>query len=148
MVTEYSDFLKLYGLNSTVGDNYGGEWPKAEFLKKGILYELAENTKSELYLSMVPTVCSRKVELLDNEKLKTELRRLERRTGRSGRESIDHPPRGSDDIANAVAGVAWLVFQNGGPLVMPEAYGERICSDSNFYLDGLSSGTVRERQWW
>jgi hypothetical protein len=143
VVTEYSSLLKLYGLNSTVGDNYGGEWPKAEFLKQGILYELAENTKSELYLAMVPTVCSRKVELLDNEKLKTELRRLERRAGRNGKESIDHPPRGSDDVANAVAGVTWLLFQNGGLMVMPQAYGDRVCSDSNFYLEGLSSETVR-----
>jgi hypothetical protein len=147
VVTEYSSLLKLYGLNSTVGDNYGGEWPKAEFLKQGILYELAENTKSELYLAMVPTVCSRKVELLDNEKLKTELRRLERRTGRNGKESIDHPPRGSDDIANAVSGVTWLIFQSGGRMVMPQAYGDRVCSDSNFYLEGLSNETVRERYW-
>ena len=113
VVSEYSDFLKSFGLSNVLGDNYGGEWPKAEFSKHGILYELAENTKSELYLAMVPTVCSRKVELLDSEKLKTELRRLERRTARNGRESIDHPPRGSDDIANAVAGVTWLASQNG-----------------------------------
>ena len=31
---------------------------------------------------------------------------LERRTGRSGRDSIDHAPNGHDDIANAVAGAA------------------------------------------
>ena len=29
---------------------------------------------------------------------------LERRTSRSGRDSIDHPPNGHDDVANAVAG--------------------------------------------
>ena len=123
-----------------------GSGRKAEFSKHGILYELAENTKSELYLAMVPTVCSRKVELLDSEKLKTELRRLERRTARNGRESIDHPPRGSDDIANAVAGVIWLASQN-GPLTMPEAYGERVCSDRNFYMDGLAEGAMRDRYW-
>jgi hypothetical protein len=31
---------------------------------------------------------------------------LERRTGRSGKDSIDHAPNGHDDIANAVAGAA------------------------------------------
>jgi hypothetical protein len=137
VVKEYSAFLKLYGLTSALGDNYGGEWPKAEFAKQGISYELSENSKSELYLAMVPTICSKKVELLDNEKLKTELRRLERRTSRSGKDSIDHPPRGSDDIANAVAGVTWLTIQNGGMFIMPEAYGTRVCSDLNFYLEGL-----------
>jgi hypothetical protein len=138
VVQQFSEFLKSYGLSSILGDNYGGEWPKAEFAKQGILYERAENTKSELYLAMVPIVCSEKVELLDRDKLKTELRRLERRTGRSGKESIDHPPRGSDDIANAVAGVTWLASQNSSAIFMPEAYGERVCTDWTFYLEGLS----------
>ena len=33
---------------------------------------------------------------------------LERRTARGGRDSIDHPPGGKDDLANAAAGA--LVF--------------------------------------
>jgi hypothetical protein len=33
---------------------------------------------------------------------------LERRTSRGGRDSIDHAPGGHDDVANAVAGAAWL----------------------------------------
>jgi hypothetical protein len=84
---------------------------------------------------------------LQNDKLKSELRRLERRTARNGRETIDHPPRGSDDIANAVAGVTWLTFQNGGQFTMPEAYGERICSGWNFYTDGLAEEPVPDRYW-
>jgi hypothetical protein len=145
VVKDYSSFLKTYGILNAWGDNYGGEWPKAEFAKQGITYELSENTKSELYLAMVPTVCSKKIELLDSEKLKNELRRLERRTNRSGKESIDHPPRGSDDIANAVAGVSWLVLQ-GGAFSLPEAYGELVCSDWN-YMDGLA-GSQRSSRYW
>src|SRR5215470_3310229 len=79
VVKEYSEFLKSYRLNSILGDNYGGEWPKAEFAKHGILYELSEKTKSELYLATIPVFTSRRIELLDIEKLKTEFRRLERR---------------------------------------------------------------------
>jgi hypothetical protein len=139
VVKQYSNFFKSYGLSSVVGDNYGGEWPKSEFSKQGISYELAENTKSELYLALVPTICSRNIELLDNEKLKTEFRRLERRTNRSGKESIDHPPRGSDDIANAVAGVTWLAAQNSGMFMMPAAYGNRVCTDQNFFSEGLGA---------
>jgi hypothetical protein len=145
VVSDYSQFLKSYGIHTILGDNYGGEWPKAEFAKHGITYELSESAKSELYLAMVPTVCSRKVELLDSEKLKTELRRLERRTARNGRESIDHPPRASDDIANAVAGVSWLTLQNGGQFTMPEAYGETVCSQANLFRDGLF--TESDRHW-
>jgi hypothetical protein len=147
VVKEYSEFLKSYGLNSILGDNFGGEWPKAEFAKHGILYELSEKTKSELYLAAIPVFTSKRIELLDSEKLKTEFRRLERRRGRSGKDTIDHPPRGSDDIANAVAGVIWLASEHAGQFIMPEAYGERVCSDLNFYMDGLSAEAVRERYW-
>jgi hypothetical protein len=144
---EFSDFLKLYGVTGVFGDNYGGEWPKAEFAKNGINYALSELHKSDLYLNLIPVLCSRKVELLDNEKLKNELRRLERRRGRSGRDTIDHGPRGSDDVSNAVAGVIWLASEHGGQFIMPEAYGERVCSDLNFYLEGLSAGPIADRYW-
>jgi hypothetical protein len=144
---ELSDFLKLYGVTGVFGDNYGGEWPKAEFAKNGITYELSELHKSDLYLNLIPVLCSRKVELLDNEKLKSELRRLERRRGRSGKDSIDHPPRGSDDIANAVARVISVTLEHAGQFVMPEAYGERVCTDWNFYREGLSDRPAVDRFW-
>jgi hypothetical protein len=147
VVQEYSEFLKSYGLNIILGDNYGGEWPKAEFAKHGILYELSEKTKSELYLAAIPVFTSRRIGLLDIEKLKTEFRRLERRRGRSGKDTIDHPPRGSDDIANSVAGVIWVTLEHAGQSVIPEAYGERVCSDLNFYLEGLSSRPTPDRYW-
>src|SRR5262249_32910740 len=107
---EFSEFLKLYGIISVVGDNYGGEGPKAEFAKHGINYEMAEKNKSELYLALIPQLTSRSVELLDDERLKNELRRLERRRGRSGKDSIDHPQKLHDDIANTVAGVIYFAL--------------------------------------
>jgi Terminase large subunit, ATPase domain len=147
VVKEYSQISKAYGLASVIGDNYGGEWPKAEFAKHGITYELSEKTKSELYLATIPVFTSRRIELLDIEKMKTEFRRLERRRGRSGKDSIDHPPRGSDDIANAVSGVICLAFEHAGQFVMPEAYGEITCSDLTFYMEGLAQGPMRDRYW-
>ncbi len=147
VVKEYCLVLKLYRISNVVGDNYAGEWPVAEFAKNGIGYQLSEQTKSQLYLSLIPQLTSNKVELLDNDRLKTEFRRLERRRGRSGKDSIDHPPRGSDDIANAVAGVTCLTLEHAGQFVMPEAYGEITCSDLTFYLEGLAQGPMRERYW-
>jgi hypothetical protein len=44
------------------------------------------------------------VSLPDHDKLLRELRCLERRVHRSGRDSVDHPTHGSDDYANAVVG--------------------------------------------
>lgn len=138
VVKEYSQVLKVYGLSDALGDNYGGEWPKAEFAKDGITYELCEKAKSELYLAAVPVFTSKRLELLDIEKVKTEFRRLERRRGRSGRDTIDHPPRGSDDAANAVAGAIWLVSEYAGQFFVPASCGERVSSKWS-YMDGLSS---------
>jgi hypothetical protein len=145
-VKDYSQVLKAYGLSNALGDNYGGEWPKSEFAKHGITYELCDKAKSELYLAAIPVFTSKRLELLDIEKLKTEFRRLERRRGRSGKDSIDHPPRGSDDMANAVAGAISLVSEHGRQFFVPEGYGDRVSSKWN-YLDGLSGQRTTERFW-
>ena len=42
--------------------------------------------------------------MLDLSVLCTELGNLERRVARGGRDSIDHPPGGHDDVANAAVG--------------------------------------------
>jgi hypothetical protein len=147
VVKEYSELVKVYGLIGIVGDHYAGEWPKAEFAKNSITYELSEKTKSEIYLATIPLLTSKRIELLDSEKMKTEFRRLERRRGRSGKDTIDHPPRGSDDIANSIAGVICLASEHAGQLIMPEAYGDRVCSDLNFYLEGLANEPIRTRYW-
>ena len=42
--------------------------------------------------------------LLDNDILARQLNSLERRRGRTGRDTIDHPKGGHDDIINAAAG--------------------------------------------
>jgi len=41
---------------------------------------------------------------------------LERRRGKSGKDSIDHPIRGSDDRANAVAGLCYEGMKKEGLL--------------------------------
>jgi len=63
-----------------------------------------------LYLGLIPVINSRRCELPDNRRMIEELRRLERRRGRTGQDSIDHPQYGgSDDLANATAGVVHLL---------------------------------------
>lgn len=103
--------LKPYRIKAITGDNYGGEWPVAEFRKHGITYQLSSKNRSELYLGMIPVVNSKRCELPDDRRMIDELRRLERRRGRTGKDSIGHPQYGgSDDIANAVAGAINLVI--------------------------------------
>jgi capsid protein len=75
-------------------------------------YEPAERTKSELYKDLLPLLNSQAVDLLDNERLVSQLVSLERRTTRGGRDSIDHLPGAHDDLANAVAGALVTVFSD------------------------------------
>ena len=46
--------------------------------------------------------------MLDHSKLENQLIALERRTTRVGRDLVDHPPNGHDDVANAAAGALVL----------------------------------------
>src|SRR5262249_21112889 len=94
--------------------------PYAEFKKHGITYELSGLNRSQLYLAMIPVLNSKRCELPDDRRMIEEFRRLERRRGRSGKDSIDHPAYGgSDDIANSVAGVVNLVIAK--PAINPNA---------------------------
>jgi len=69
----------------------------------------SEAPKSDLYLAALPVLTSGKVELPDHTRLIRQLRGLERRTARSGKDSVDHGPRGKDDIANSVCGLIALL---------------------------------------
>ena len=106
---EFADLLKRYRCGTVCGDRYAGEWPRERFREHGITYEAAAAPKSDLYLSLLPEINSGQVELLDHDRLVAQLCALERRTARSGKDSIDHGPRGFDDISNAVAGVMSLL---------------------------------------
>ena len=108
---EYAHVLKSYGLRRVTGDRYAGRWPRDEFLKHGIRYEVAELDRNGLYLELLAAMNSGRVELPPDEKLARQLASLERRTGRSGRDLIDHPPGGHDDLANAVAGLVAVSAQ-------------------------------------
>lgn len=109
VVREMTKVLNSYSIYRVVGDRYAGSWPSAEFSKNRISYEAASKDKSGLYLDFLPLVLSQRVELLDSKPLVHELRSLERRTRSASRDLVDHPPRGRDDLANAVAGVCSML---------------------------------------
>jgi hypothetical protein len=113
VVGEFAQLLKSYRVTKVVGDHYAGEWPGEQFAKFGISYEPSARPKSSLYVDLVPLINSRRIDLLDDTKLINQLCVLERRTARSGRDSIDHPPGAPDDLANAVAGVAAVINKYG-----------------------------------
>ena len=104
VVADFAALLQSYKINKIIGDRYAGEWPRERFKEHGISYEPSEKPKSDLYRDMLPTINSRKLDLLDDPRLLTQLIGLERRTARGGKDSIDHAPGANDDLANAVAG--------------------------------------------
>jgi hypothetical protein len=109
VIREYAAFLKGYGCHSVVGDRYSAMFVIEAFGKHGITYLASERTKSKLYIEMLPVLNSGRLELLDDSRLVSQLVRLERRTSRGGKDSVDHPPGSHDDVANAAAGVLVLV---------------------------------------
>ena len=50
---ECAEALRPYRIRNVVGDNYGGEWPKEQFRKHNISYELSEKHRSQPYLDLI-----------------------------------------------------------------------------------------------
>ncbi|MBW3540725.1 MAG: hypothetical protein KY476_10680 [Planctomycetes bacterium] len=106
VVAQMAHELRRYGVRRVTGDNYAAEFVAGAFESCGIRYTKAPKAKSVLYAELLPRLCSNEIELPDSEPLVSQLAGLERRTRSGGRDIIDHPPGGHDDLANAVAGVA------------------------------------------
>ena len=121
VVNEFCGVLNAYKIHRVVGDRYAGEWPRERFRAQGVHYEPSEKAKSDLYVDLLPLLNSGRIELLDHPRLVTQFCGLERKTARSGKDSIDHQAGGHDDLANAAAGVAVAVAQKrGGLSITPE----------------------------
>ncbi len=97
--------LKKWGLTSVEGDAYAGEWPVSAFKSHGIRYRPASKPKNSLYAELLPVLCGGKdsIELLDDATQTNQLASLERRTRSGGKDVIDHPANGHDDVSNSLA---------------------------------------------
>lgn len=127
VVKEYAELLKGYGIREVWGDRYAGEWPRERFQQHGITYRPVARSKSELYAAVLPLVMGGRCELVDNKTLRFQFEHLERRTSRSGKDSIDHPPLGRDDLCNSAAGALVLAAdRKKAPIASgdPAVYGE------------------------
>ena len=122
VVTDFCALLKSYGIRTVRGDRYAGEWAREPFRKLGIEYELSEQPRSDLYRDLLPKLNSRQVELLDLPRLTKQLCDLERRTARSGKDSIDHAPGAHDDVSNAAAGALLAAATVAQPLVISDEF--------------------------
>jgi hypothetical protein len=119
-IAELANFFKSYHVSRITLDRWGGSFPSSAFEKCGISCAPSDKTKNDIYREFLPALNSGQVELLDNTRLIKQLLNLERRTARGGRESIDHPPGGHDDIINSVAGATVMAAAK-APLIITAA---------------------------
>jgi len=101
---EFAALARDYHCSKMVGDNYAGEWVAEAFRSQGTPYVRSDLPKSQIYLEALPFFMRSAVAIPNHPQLIRELRLLERRTHRSGKDSVDHGTGGSDDFANAVCG--------------------------------------------
>jgi len=104
---EVAAFMAAYGLSTAISDQYGAELSRSIYAEAGVTLIPAEVNRSEAYLHMLPLFTSGRIEIPDDPVLRSELLSLERRTGRTGRDSVDSRPGLHEDLANSVALAAW-----------------------------------------
>jgi len=123
VVDEFCKTLEDYGLDSVTGDRYAGEWVARAFADRRVSYSASPLSRSELYLELVPLMNSRRVRILDNRRLQSQLLGLERRASRSGKDIVDHATGKHDDLANAAAGALVLAARKRTHRTPSEAVG-------------------------
>jgi hypothetical protein len=168
-VDEFVALFKSYNVNKTNGDAYAAKWSSQAFEKRKIEYKHSELATSQLYLNVLPHINSKTIRLLDNPRAINQFAALERRTSRGGRDSITHPSSGHDDVANAIAGLAFIAINRfiapppmfghwwGSTITMvdPNAPSEsylqewnaQIQAESRARVDALPSSRTRPARW-
>jgi hypothetical protein len=107
-VGEFVKLFRSYHIAHVYADRYAAAWTAQAFEKRRVAYRHSELAKSALYLNLLPHLNSKTIRLLDNPRAVNQIASLERRTARGGRDTIDHPAQAHDDIANAIAGLAYV----------------------------------------
>ena len=113
MTHSFAAVLQDYRIKQVISDNYAADWVTATFKDAGIKHLRSEYSRSQLYLEALPLFTRGLIAIPDLPPLLKELRLLERQTHRSGKDTVDHGKRGSDDHSNALCGCAAHVMKQG-----------------------------------
>jgi hypothetical protein len=146
VVQDFATVLRSYRVSEVTSDYYGGEWIVSAFRKAGVHVRTSDKPKSDIYKTLIPLLTSGSVELLDVPVLRAQFLALERRTGRSGREIIDHPPRHRDDVANAAAGALVEAHTRSvrGPSIIAIPANNKWTTGRGGRVYGYTSNAMRE----
>lgn len=108
-VAEVSEILKQYGIKRISADKYAIGFVIDAFKSNGITYEASELDRSQIYLECLPLFTAGRARLIDHKRMNAQFRALERRTYSTGKDRVNHPEGGHDDISNAAAGALTLL---------------------------------------
>jgi hypothetical protein len=132
---EYAALAKSYRCTRITGDNYGADLVAGPYRECGVEYAVSPLVRSEIYLATLPTWTRGLVSMPNHAVTIRELRMLERKVARSGRDSVNHPPGQHDDHANSLCGSIYLAMS---ALQQPRSRWT-ICDPAfQKYLDGAS----------
>ena len=135
--------VKSYRCRQVMGDHYAGEFPRELFKKHGIDYEVCKTPKSDLFRDLLPLLNSGAITLPRNDRLVAQIVALERRVTRAGKDSITHPDRGDDDVANCVAGVAASLVTGEGYYNIDSLAGDMIPGVGTSFYGSLMAHIMR-----
>jgi hypothetical protein len=106
---EFSQLAKQYHCRTIWGDAYSKEWCAGLYRTAGGLeYRQSPLPRSELYLEGQVHFTRGLVSIPPHATLLRELRLLERRVARSGKDSVNHGVGGHDDHANSLFGCLYV----------------------------------------
>jgi hypothetical protein len=105
LVEEICAVLRMFHCSTIVGDRFSGQWVRQSFARRGVSYVVADRTRSEFYVEMLGPLNQERCDLPRNPTLIRELKGLERRTTKAGKDEVNHGPNSNqhDDFANACA---------------------------------------------
>jgi hypothetical protein len=108
---EFVALAKEYRCRVITGDAYAKGWVKGTIEACGAEYQQSRLPRSELYLEGLVLFARGQVRLPSHDVMLRELRLLQRRTAKSGRDQVDHIVGSHDDHVNSVFGSLHLVAQ-------------------------------------
>lgn len=100
---EVAELCAIYGVDTLVGDRWGGDFPREALRMAGVGYRVSDYTTSDAFVTLLPLMNSKEVELPRHDTLLKQLGALQRRPSSLGKDRIGHPANGHDDTAAAVA---------------------------------------------
>ena len=118
---EIAKVAKEYRIREAVGDKWSPGFVSEAFARNNIAYRYSERDRSGNYLEALPLFTSGRVRLVDNKRLTAQFANLERRTSSTGRDRVDHPAAGHDDLSNAAALALTLANSRRPMEISPEA---------------------------